>query len=350
MIALIQRIRSKVDGMLVKSVDMTSFQIDFTERLPVEGEDLEKGAIRSAISAKTTTVVLPFRLPLVKMKASRFKGAVYYQDQHAQNIETIFSPTFLKGNVITTSIEGGYTDYFPSTQECYLNYIRCVIRDEKVVVHIKATADMIFDFGVLGVHTIKHVPFSSALTLFGLNSFPSVRWDGLREIPPLDKVVSNLSLSDSSTADPATTTDETISSTRCLTLSGSCFTKNTSNIAPIMGDVAFEMWIPKVMVATTPETSDSQPLPLSEMDRIGTVIWYNVKLAMGDNELRDSTMNFDTSLPASRQFLNNLAKNKQTVFLAATEMSSPIHVISHSVAGMRTSMEVPQFVCSLAEP
>lgn len=189
---------------------------------------------------------------------------------------------------------------------------------------VKGCADIIFSLGVLGNRSIKGVDFTSDLTLKGLNSLPEIKCTQVKEV-----IIHKRKGQEQ---------------TQLLEVSISLDIHNQSQLMLTLGDVTLSIYnatgpvSPRAKKAAAAKQFDDEG-----KCQMGTIAISSLTLLLGMNDSRTATLSMDPSQQKTRQFLINVAREPQTLYLRGFHGTSKNEALTTGLASLTTTVVIPTF-------
>ncbi|KAF9572332.1 hypothetical protein EC968_009985 [Mortierella alpina] len=245
---------------------------------------------------------------------------------------------------------------FPECHTAFAGFISALAIQPAHTFSIKGTADIIFDLGLLGVHTIHGIDFVSDLTLRGLDSFRDIRCTAITETILAADPRGRPSDQDEGQG-------QGHGSKKHMVVKALFDIYNPSQLLLTLGDCILAVSVPSKDendTTTTDQNSSTDPhttpsslhLRHHRHRQIGTLHLDNLTLLMGENDARTGTMVLDTTIEATRQFLKSAEHAPQKIHLSGFQGTSKNEALAAGLITLSTSLELPVFHASslLPEP
>ncbi|KAF9083419.1 hypothetical protein BGX29_009473 [Mortierella sp. GBA35] len=297
MAALLNRLKKKFDIHVVKHIDLEDMSIDFT------GPDHWISTVSSDRLIARLAHIPGFNWPIQKVQ---LRVIVQDEGKDVGQLESPFSPaSVVAGSNVASSITNSTMTIFPDAHAAFAGFISALATQPNHTFFIKGSADIIFNLGPLGVHTINGVDFISDLTLRGLNNLPDVQCTVITEVLPSEGY------------------DLTVKLLFAL--------QNPSQLALTLGDM-------RLVVSTCGDEETHKPEQM-----LGILTLQDLKLVQGINEERAGVLVLDTSLDIVREFLKAAATGPRKVYLKGYEGTSANAAIASGLLKLRTTVTIPAF-------
>ncbi|CAO3566775.1 unnamed protein product [Mortierella alpina] len=328
---LLDKVKKKFDLSVVKSVELEDMAIDFT------GPDPWASTLSSNQLIANLAHIPGFSWPI--------------QQDNGVDLGRLESPftaaTVVRGRVLS-SISHSSMNVFPESHTAFAGFISALATQHAHTFSIKGTADIIFDLGLLGVHTIHGIDFVSDLTLRGLDSFRDIRCTAITET----KLAADPRVQLPDQGIPQATDK------KHMVVKALFDIYNPSQLLLTLGDCVLAISIPSNDGEYAPLTTDSSNNNDNDNNntdlnnntkssqphhQIGTLHLDNLTLLMGENDARTGTLVLDLSNDATRQFLRNADHTPQKVHLSGFEGTSTNEALAAGLVALSTSLELPVF-------
>ncbi|KAF9126883.1 hypothetical protein BGW39_006285 [Mortierella sp. 14UC] len=297
MALFVNALKSKFDIHVVKHIDLQDLSIDMT------GPDQWTNSVASNRLVARLAYIPGFKWPIKQVQLR-----IIFQEagKDVGKLESPFTPaSVVDGSSVTSSINTSTMTIFPDAHSIFADFISELTTNPAHTFSIKGSADIQFNLGLLGVHTINGVDFISDLTLRGLNSLPDLKCTGVTEVvrtAPYEVTVKAL------------------------------FTvNNPSQLELTLGDLQLAVYS---LGDAKDETKPEQLL--------GTVKLPELKLTQDVNEGKAAVMVLDTSLEATQEFLKR-TEGERVVVLKGFGKTSGHAAINAGLAKLRTTVAIPVF-------
>lgn len=240
---------------------------------------------------------------------------------------------------------------FPESHTAFAGFISALATQPAHTFSIKGTADIIFDLGLLGVHTIHGIDFVSDLTLRGLDSFRDIRCTAITETTLSADVKKQQ-------PDQGQEPVQGQGAKKYMVVKASFDIYNPSQLLLTLGDCVLAISVPSRdendFIAT--DSNNQSHINTTESPlhhhHIGTLHLDNLTLLMGENDARTGTLVLDTTIDATRRFLRHAEHTSQKVHLSGFQGTSQNEALASGLVTLSTSLELPIFHASslLPEP
>ncbi|KAG9322324.1 hypothetical protein KVV02_001545 [Mortierella alpina] len=329
---LLDKVKKKFDLSVVKSVELEDMAIDFT------GPDPWASTLSSNQLIANLAHIPGFSWPIQQVQLK----------DNGINLGHLESPftaaTVVRGRVLS-SISHSTMKVFAESHTAFAGFIAAMATQRAHTFSIKGTADIIFNLGLLGVHTIHGIDFVSDLTLRGLDSIRDIRCTAITE--------ATLGVDDKGRQP-----DQGQGHGTHMLVNALFDIYNPSQLLLTLGDCVLALSVPS-KDENDPTTTDSDQntdlnttkSPLHH-HQIGTLHLDNLTLLLGENDARTGAMVLDTTIDATRQFLKNAEHTPQRVHLSGFQGTSKNEALAAGLVALSTSLELPVFHASslLPEP
>ena len=241
---------------------------------------------------------------------------------------------------------------FAESHTAFAGFISSLATQPAHTFSIKGTADIVFDLGLLGVHTIHGIDFVSDLTLRGLDSFREIRCTAITETALAADKEGQRHDQEQGHGHGAQNN---------ITIKALFDIYNSSQLLLTLGDCVLTVSVPS-KDKDDPNSADSDHNKTSSSsnnnnhsnttkstpahDQIGTLHLDNLTLLLGQNDARTGTMVLDTTLVATKRFLQNAEHTPQKVYLDGFQGTSKNEALAAGLVTLSTSLELPVFHAS----
>ncbi|KAG0037246.1 hypothetical protein BGZ82_002879 [Podila clonocystis] len=291
--AFLDVVKKKFDLGLVKGIDLDDMSIDFT--LP----DSWTSTVASDRMTARLAAIPGFNWPIQQ---------VQFKDNGVDigHLESPFSPASVKGGIITTSLSKCTMHIFPQSHAAFIDFIGALATKAAHTFAIKGNADIIFNLGRLGIHTLHGVDFISDLTLRGLANLPDITCHSAVIV-----------LNAEERGKPV--------SAYAVTIQCELDIYNPSQLSLMLGDC---------ILATTVEGNH----------HVGLTTLKCFSLKVGMNTSKTGTIVLDTTIDAAKSLVKALEVQDQRVSLKGFRGTSKNEALSVGLVTLLTSFVVPRIV------
>lgn len=193
----------------------------------------------------------------------------------------------------------------PQSHTAFIHFIAALATKAAHTFTIKGNADIIFDLGRLGIHTLHGIDFISDLTLRGLANLPNITCKSA-------VIVRNAEERENSV------------SAHTVTIQCQLDIQNSSQLSLILGDC---------ILATTVEGNH----------HVGMTTLENFSLKVGMNSDKNGTIVLDTTIDAAKSLVKALEVQDQRVYLKGFRGTSKNEALSAGLVTLFTSFVLPRF-------
>ncbi|KAG0271793.1 hypothetical protein BGZ95_000355 [Linnemannia exigua] len=298
MALFVNALKSKFDIHVVKHIDLKDLSIDMT------GPDQYSNTVASNHLVARLAHIPGFKWPI---KQVQLRIVIQENGKDVGKLESPFTPaSVVDGSSVTSSINTSTMTIFPDAQSVFADFISELATNPAHTFSIKGSADIQFNLGPLGVHTINGVDFISDLTLRGLNSLPDLKCTSVTSVERTGSYE--------------------------VTVKAMFTVNNPSQLELTLGDLQLAVY------SLGDAKDESKPEQL-----LGTVKLPDLKLMQGVNENKSALMVLDTSLEVTQELLKR-TEGERVVVLRGFGKTSGHVAINAGLAKLRTTVAVPVFV------
>ncbi|KAG0260058.1 hypothetical protein BG011_002167 [Mortierella polycephala] len=302
---MLDMIKKRLDLSVVRNIELEDMAIDFT------GPDDWISILSSDHLIAHLAHIPGFAWPVRQVQ---LRIIIQNNGVELGRLESPYSPATVARGQICSSITNSPMTIFQESHSAFAEFITALTTQSSHTFAIKGSADIVFDLGILGTHTLKGVDFVSDLTLRGLRSFPDIRCQKITETYPGDGYD--------------------------LIVKGLFDIQNPSQLSLTLGDCTLTM-----SISLTDGNGDEGD-GLRKQDKehqIGTIMLHDLKLQVGLNDARAGTMVLNTSLDATDQFLKHATRKQQAVFLKGFHGTSKNEALAMGLVTLETMFMIPVF-------
>ncbi|KAF9305072.1 hypothetical protein BGZ74_011495 [Mortierella antarctica] len=290
-------VKKKFDLALVKDIDLDDMSIDFT--LP----DSWISTVASDRMTARLTSIPGFNWPIQQV---RLKIIVQDNSVDIGHLESPFSPASVKGGIVTSSLSKCTMHIFPQSHAAFIDFVGALATKAAHTFAIKGSADIIFDLGGLGVHTLHGVDFITDLTLRGLANLPDITCKSAIIVPNAEEP-----------GKPA--------SAYAVTIQCELDIPNPSQLSLTLGNC---------ILATTVEGNH----------HVGLTTLEGFSLKVGMNTSKTGTIVLDTTIDAAKSLVKALEVQDQRVYLKGFRGTSKNEALSAGLVPLKVSFVIPRIV------
>ncbi|KAG0064818.1 hypothetical protein BGZ92_005700, partial [Podila epicladia] len=284
-------IKKKLDLGLVKGIDLDDMSIDFT--LP----DSWISTVASDRMTARLTSIPGFNWPIQQ---------VQLKDNGVDigHLESPFSPASVKRGIVTSSLSKCTMHIFPQSHAAFIDFVGALATKVAHTFAIKGNADIVFDLGRLGIHTLHDIDFVSDLTLRGLANLPDITCKSAIIVPNAEE-----------SGKPA--------SAYAVTIQCELDIQNPSQLSLTLGDC---------ILATTVEGNH----------HVGLTTLEGFSLKVGMNMSKTGTIVLDTTIDAAKSLVKALEVQDQRVYLKGFRGTSKNEALSAGLITLLVSFVIPR--------
>ncbi|KAF9900183.1 hypothetical protein EC991_007800 [Linnemannia zychae] len=297
MALFVNALKSKFDIHVVKLIDLQDMSIDMT------GPDQWTSTVASNKLVAKLAHIPGFKWPI---KQVQLRIIIQEGGKDVGKLDSPFTPaSVVDGSSVTSSINTSNLTIFPDAHSVFEDFISELATKQAHTFSIKGSADIQFNLGLLGVHTINGVDFISDLTLRGLNNLPDLKCTAITEVvrtAPYEVTVKAL-----------------------------FEINNPSQLELALGDLQLAVY------SLGDAKDETKPQQL-----LGTVKLLDLKLMQGVNGGKAAVMVLDTSLEATQEFLRR-TEGEKVVVLKGFGKTSGHTAINAGLAKLVTKVAIPVF-------
>ncbi|KAG0307438.1 hypothetical protein BGZ98_000288 [Dissophora globulifera] len=223
---------------------------------------------------------------------------------------------------------------FEPARSAYSGFVAALTTQSHHTFAIKGSADIIFNLGFLGTHSITDVDFLSDLTLRGLNNLPEIQCMAVEDVTYSD-------IDHEGTAQLEQTGQNT--GRHQLIVSVLFDIPNPSQLSLTLGDLTLGV---SYGVKPSPGSKFSSERSAAEEETrstIGTITLMSLILLQGMNKCRVAKITLDTRLEATQHFLKHIAEEPQMVHMQGLQGTSKNEALAGGLASLATSFTMPTF-------
>ncbi|KAF9920012.1 hypothetical protein FBU30_010269 [Linnemannia zychae] len=257
------------------------------------------------VSSKSLVARLT-RIPGFKWPIKQVQLRIIIQEEghNVSKLESPFTPaTVMDGAAVTSSINTTTMTVFPEAHTIFTSFISELATKAEHTFGIKGSADIQFNLGPLGIHTMHGVDFVSDLTLRGLNNFPDLQCTSVTNVVRV--------------------TAYKLEASVVFTI------QNPSQLEFVLGDFQFAVY------SMGDENSGKSE------QFMGALTFPDLKLVQGVNEDKTGILLLDMSMDTVKEFLQ--AGEPRKVKLSGYGKSSANEAINAGLANMVTTVTFPAF-------
>ncbi|KAF9359885.1 hypothetical protein BGX26_011175 [Mortierella sp. AD094] len=310
---ILDKILARLDINVVRNLVLEDLAIDFTNA------DSWATTVSSDNMIARLTHIPGFTWPIQKIQLKD-------NGRDVGKLESPYQPASVSGGIVSSTISRSTMTVFDGSRPAFTDFVTALTTKDQHTFAVKGSADIIFNLGLLGTHSINGVDFLSDLTLKGLNNLPVITCTAITEITGNgNELVLKATLDILNPSQLSLTLGD-------LTLSILSLADNLSS-----GDKS------QVKDGASADAGDEEQQNPQQMIRqsMGTITWENLTLMQGMNGSRTATIKLDTSLEKTRQFLKEIEKEPKTVQLRGFHGTSKHEALASGLASMTTSFVMP---------
>ncbi|KAF9028949.1 hypothetical protein CPC16_011938 [Podila verticillata] len=287
------KIKRKFELGVIKSIDLDDMSLDFT--LP----DPWVSTLASDRMTGRLTAIPGFNWPIQQVKLKDNGVDIGHLDPP-------FAPASVRGGIITSSLSKCTMHIVPQSHAAFAHFVAALTTKAAHTFSIKGNADIIFNLGRLGIHTLHGIDFSSDLTLRGLANLPNITCKSA-------VIVQN--------------TEERENPVSADTVAIQCQfdMQNPSQLSLILGDL---------ILATSVEGNQ----------HVGMTTLESFSLKVGMNSDMHGKIVLDTTIDAAKSLVKALEVQDQRVYLKGFRGTSKNEALSAGLVTLFTSVVLPRFV------
>ncbi|KAF9180427.1 hypothetical protein BGZ51_006209 [Haplosporangium sp. Z 767] len=302
---VLNSIKKRLDLSVVRNIELEDMAIDFT------GPDDWISTLSSDHLIARLAHIPGFAWPVQQVQ---LRIVVQNNGVELGLLESPYSPATVARGQICSSISNSPMTIFQQSHSAFAEFIAALTTQSSHTFAIKGSADIVFDLGILGTHTLKGIDFVSDLTLRGLSNFPDIRCQKI--------------------------TEAYLGNGYDLVVKGLFDIQNPSQLSLTLGDCTL------IMSISLKDGNGDEGDGLRKQDKeqqIGTIMLHDLKLQVGMNNARAGTMVLNTSLDATNQFLKHATREQQAVFLKGFQGTSKNEALAMGLGTLETMFMVPVF-------
>ncbi|KAG0336506.1 hypothetical protein BG004_008012 [Podila humilis] len=307
--AFLDKLKRKLDLSIVKGIDVEDLTIDFTL------EDPWTSTIASEHMTARLAAIPGLNWPIQQVQ---LKIVIQENGNDIGHFDSPFAPATVQGGKITSSLSQTTMQIYPQSHTEFEGFVQALATKTAHTFVIKGCANIIFDLGILGIHTLHGIDFVSDLTLRGLGNLPNISCTSAKIVP--NKIDSSCSTNNSSKNHDI---DTSCCSAYNKTLECVFDIQNPSQLCLTLGDCIF---------AVTVEGNR----------HIGLMSFKSLALNVGPNPDKVGTIILDTSLDAAKSLLHALELEDHKIYLKGFRNTSKNEALSAGLVTFSTSAVIPQ--------
>ncbi|KAF9995686.1 hypothetical protein BGZ80_001229 [Entomortierella chlamydospora] len=313
----LEKIIEKLDVHIVKNIVLEDLAIDFTNA------DSWATTVSSDNMIARLTHIPGFTWPIQKVQLT---VVIRDNGRDVGKLESPYQPASVSGGIISSTICRSTMTVIDGSRPAFSDFVTALVTKDQHTFAVRGSADIIFNLGLLGKHSINGVDFLSDLTLRGLNNLPMIKCTAITDI-----TVNGNELLLKATLDILNP------SQLSLTLGDL-----TLSILSLANDLSSEDKNQVKDGASADGSGEEQRNPQQTIPQpMGTITLDNLSLTLGMNGSRTATIKLDTSLETTRQFLKGIEKEPKTVQLRGFHGTSKNEALASGLASMTTSLVMP---------
>lgn len=193
----------------------------------------------------------------------------------------------------------------PQSHAAFIDFVAALATKAAHTFTIKGNADIIFDLGRLGIHTLHGIDFISDMTLRGLANLPNITCKSAVIVRNAEE-------------------HENPASAYAVTIQCQLDIQNPSQLSLILGDC---------ILATTVEGNH----------HVGMTTLESFSLMVGMNSNKSGKIVLDTTIDAAKSLVKALEVQDQRVYLKGFRGTSKNEALSAGLVALLTSFVIPRF-------
>ncbi|ORZ28154.1 hypothetical protein BCR41DRAFT_418260 [Lobosporangium transversale] len=365
----LDKIKQKFDLSVVKNIELEDMAIDFT------GPDDWTSTLSSDHMIARLTHIPGFTWPIQQV---RLRVVIHDKGIDLGQLVSPYQPASVSGGIVTSRISNSLMTIFQTStsQAGFSEFVGALATKDHHTFVIKGSADIIFNLGFLGIHSIKGVDFLSDLTLRGLNNLPDIK-------------CADIVIGTSATGLPEQQKPYE------LLLKTNLEIHNPSQLSLSLGDLTLAVFFPSTENLNQPYTIKDPRHEIIDQNKdlqrqqqegqtqqprqeeiqhqrqeqeqeprqaqaqqdsdekhekhgmyghyIGTIALENLSLQLGANKDCSAIIKLDTSLDGTKLFLRAIACEPQIVLLKGFQQTSKKEALAAGLRSFATSLFIPSF-------